>query len=350
MGLAEILSQPTRPTGMVSGYMSGLESGTNMAATNAQTAQQGLASQRYAAETPTYLQHAQNTSEAARLANLPGQANEQAGVYPAEAQSNLGKAKLTAQQAKAAMETLPKETQAKLYSEINKGTAGLLEHISNTLDQTNNVEQTIQSIEQQLPQVINDPGWQAEKQKLKGKTSQQAKLEINQMRANHASSSDYATPTSQHDFNKLDIEHTNKMQEIAALNQGREDVAGLRAKTGSTGHVTYGDLLAKATETLRTSTDPLERAHAQFTIDTINKSRTTSQEGGIMPEANKTTSTTGPQAPPAMSSGGKQSAPTAISGTDYLKGATTQEELVKRVKALKQKGWTDDQIRAAHKG
>jgi hypothetical protein len=228
MGLAEILNQPTRPTGMVSGYMSGLESGTNIAATNAQTAQQGLQSQRYAAETPGFLQRQKYDNETARLGTLPGQADEQAGVYQAESQSKLEKAKLEAQKVQAAYETLPAETKAKLHAEINKGTNALLTQVSDTLKQTGSIEQTIQSIEQQVPKVTQDPTWQAEKQKIIKMNPQQALAFIDQMRAKMASSAAYGSQPQQEKMIGADQQHQYDMELQRLRNEGNLAEVGAR--------------------------------------------------------------------------------------------------------------------------
>jgi len=215
------LAQIFADQGIAPGYMRGEKQGTDLASTIARTKQQGLESDRYAAETPDYLQQQGYATEKARLGNLQGQADEAAGA-------NTAKAQLEARKAQEAFKTLPLETQQKMRQMTVQKTNDLLNILEQAITTSGNTNAGIEAVTGAYPEIVNDKGWQAAIKQYQGLSPEQVLAKVKQTRHGLASSNAYADPAMQGKMIQENQDQSGRM-DLAKLNN---DAAMQRQQAG----------------------------------------------------------------------------------------------------------------------
>lgn len=336
------LAQLTRDTGIAPGYLRGIESGTNLAQTVANTDKARAELSRYQAETPTYLQQKQQELEKARLGNLQGQADETAGVYGAKAQESVATSKQKALEAQQAWERLPEEHKTKMLTAVKNKNMEMLDSLETMLAQTSDVPGTIAWLEQQYPEVTKDSTWASLRQQYSKMPAQQALNFIKSTKAKLASSDFYGSAEGQgrmiledqQQGNRMELERLRGQQGLQEA-QTRADSTSANSKMNKYEALQYWGDMARNAKTQ----EEYDYANAQFKAIQGEQMPTgtnfvTGEPEGAKPKV---------EAPRPAHLKPKDN-PAAI----YLKGATSKEDFARRVKALRDKGWTKAQIEAAN--
>lgn len=254
-------------SGLAPGYMAGLSKGISDKELQARTAQQQAETARYSQATPFELQKLGLSNEAARLGNLSGQAKEQVGGYAAQADQELNEARQKGLQAKQAWEQLPEEHKIKMANAINQKTSQFLDTVEQVLSRTNNVPQTIATIEQQFPEISQDKGWATAKMSVQGMSPDQALSYLRQTKAKLASSNFYGSEKGQGELIVQDLKNQGGLEQQALANQGAANTAGIKSAVEKS--PTMAGLLQERMSALRTETNPEVRKILQWEINAI---------------------------------------------------------------------------------
>lgn len=265
--------------GLGAGWAQGAKEGVDLRSTVANTNRTNIESDRMSQMTP-------HVVEQARLANLPGQANEQQGVYQAKAREE-------ALRAQEALKTLPIETQQKLRSETIKRSNDLLQIAEQTLMSTGSTEATLQAMVQAYPDMQKDKGWQEALGKYNRLTPEELMSEIKQKRAALASSNFYADPAGQGDMIKQDQKHGHDLELQRLRNEGEIGAARERSSKPDTS-MNPTEALLMLSERLRTEQDPRMRQWLAYQIDLISKAQIKTDE---TPLGERSSAKTAPIAP-----------------------------------------------------
>jgi len=340
------LAQIFADQGIAPGYMRGEKQGTDLASTIARTKQQGLESDRYAASTPDYLKQQGYETEKARLGNLQGQADEAAGA-------NTAKAQLEARKAQEAFKTLPLETQQKMRTMTIQKSHDLLNIMEQAISTSGSTQAGIEAVTTAYPDIVSDKGWQAAIKQYQGLSPEQVLAKVKQTRHGLASSNAYSDPgtqgkmiqENQDQSGRMDLANLNnaaRLREAELQTDSNERSAGIRAANsgGST----------NATEAMLAIMDQMDAAAAagdtatveklQWRLNQLNKASTTTESGLLGPKTKEKTGQDYPGLRPKVTVD-----PTLRA---YLGKASSQEDFARRVKELRAKGWTKEQIQAAN--
>jgi len=264
MGLEQLVQNG--PTGLVAGYMGGAKAGADLRSSLATSGQTLAQTDRYTQETPSFLQKSRADARAAELGNMQGEADAAAGVYGAKAGVSIENAKVDALKAKQALEQMPAEHRAKYMAAIQQGNMQMLDLVEQTLTQTSDVPSTIGIIEQQYPQVTQDPSWNMEKQKV-GRMAPQAALNyIREMKAKLASSDAYGDAGFQ---GKMIQQNA---QDAAAMERTKYTAdAGLRGDQIRANAAAAGSTKQNAAEIVRDLAGQAADAYKAGDVETGNK-------------------------------------------------------------------------------
>jgi len=228
--LAEIFATQ----GMAPGYMRGEKQGTDLAATIAATRQQGLASDRFAAETPDYLAQQGYSTEKARLGNVAEQEYEKIGGQAHDAQAKLLKSKNEAAQAQHTWDTMPGKYKLEMLEQNNKENQAMLGSVANILQTGGTKEQVLQHLQKQFPDKfdLSTPEGQKALQAYRNSSPQQI-LQITQQRMEQiATSTAKQSAEVQAKMLEEDNKHSNDMALDAQGNRSAMSIAQLNAASG----------------------------------------------------------------------------------------------------------------------
>lgn len=289
------LAQLTRDTGIAPGYLRGIESGTNLAQTVANTDKARAELSRYQAETPTYLQQKQQELEKARLGNLQGQADKTAGVYGAKAQESVATSKQKALEAQQAWERLPEEHKTKMLTAVKNKNMEMLDSLETMLAQTSDVPGTIAWIEQQYPEVTKDSTWASLRQQYSKMPAQQALNFIKSTKAKLASSDFYGSAEGQGRMILEDQQQGNRMELERLRGQQGLQEASVRASAAGGTKPTTEQFIVQQLKTLYPNESEQQIAKRYIDYKTIQQR----MEAGIIPELDVVTTTTKGQGTPA---------------------------------------------------
>lgn len=275
------LAQLTRDTGIAPGYLRGIESGTNLAQTVANTDKARAELSRYQAETPTYLQQKQQELEKARLGNLPGQAQEQADVYNLQAKSSAEEAKLTAQKAEEARRQLGPAKTLQMLTEIEAEQGKVLDVAARLLQTYPTADQALSVFVQQFPQYTKDPQFNAIAQRLRGLPADKAFSELTMWRNKIASGLATAKAEQQAELQKLDLQGQNQKEVAQIQSQAGIEAAGVRAGAGGA-KTSMADIYTKYLQQYTTSPQGSpEREEARLILNMLKGGSTTIEESGL---------------------------------------------------------------------
>jgi hypothetical protein len=267
------LQHRSKPYGITGGILEGEDAGYDLA-TKIQILRAKQAEQsRYEQETPLELNKRRLSNESTKLSNLPGQAKEAAGVYPAEAQQQA----LIAQQA---LQTLPKEQIIKMQEMTKKQTDSLLTALKQHIMTSGDVVGAFSIIEQQVPGVTKDASWNMTKRMYGNASPQEALDAIKKYESSFASSEVYANPEFQRKAILGDIEHQREMEKIAAQGKNALSVATARGPANETQHALIVRLAQEAQAAARAG-DKKKETEIWDIINAIKAVPTTVTESSI---------------------------------------------------------------------
>lgn len=221
--------------------------------------------------------------ERARLGNLQSQADEQAGVYGAKSEQGLWEAKQKARQAQQAWEQLPEEHKTKMIEMTKQRTSAVIKGAVSQVMTTGDTMAAVQYIEQNLPEVTKDKGWETAKQQYSKMTPDQAVAKMNETLSRIGSSDIMAEPKQQGEMISEDQRQQGRM-DLARL-QGENQVRAAGARPPSTDNLTGPELTERYLSIYQDETQPpAVREKARQALEYLAKAGAQTKEGLLGPQ------------------------------------------------------------------
>lgn len=223
-GLDNYLSTLKDNAGMAGGFNQGIRDRAGLDTTLAGLAQKKAELQRYTGETPSYLQKSNAQARTAELANLQPEAEATLGVPEVKAGTSLTEAKISAEKADEVRRQLGPQKTMQMLHEIEQQSTATLGAMRQYLSQYPTADQAIAAFRQSHPQLTQDPGFNAEAAKYKGKPSAQALQEL------EASATSVAKGIA-----NAKAETQAELMKVQAQGQNQKDVANIQAQASVQG-------------------------------------------------------------------------------------------------------------------
>ena len=220
-GLDNYLSTLKDNAGIAGGYNAGIRDRADLNTTLAGLAQKQAETQRYTGETPSYLRGKEAETRKAELANLQPEAEAALGVPGVKAGTSLTEAKISAEKADEARRQLGPQKTMQMLHEIEQQSTATLGAMRQYLSQYPTADQAIAAFRQGYPQLTQDPSFNAEAAKYKGKPSAQALQEL------EASATSIAKGIA-----NAKAETQAELMKVQAQGQNQKDVANIQGQYG----------------------------------------------------------------------------------------------------------------------
>lgn len=267
--------------GMSGGYMQGQIANAGLQQTLAGTANMQANTDRTVQSTPSYVANSQNQAEANRLANIPGQLDQQNGTDQVSAQTRLAQAKQVYKQ-------IPQKMIEEAHANMAKAIQENFLTMANTVQQTGDMKKALALGRQHLQDAganlppdelqkqlsdFDQAGQQAIQQfgsSPEGMTQWAGKLKDFSYSA--ARSAGLSDPNQQNKMVSQDQQATSDLERTKVIVGGRENVAQTNATAKAAG--TSGNKRSTAeiiAESIRRAGDrSLSPEERQFAADTAN--------------------------------------------------------------------------------
>ena len=221
--------------------------------------------------------------ERARLGNLQGQSDEQAGVYGAKSEQGLWEAKQKARQAQQAWQQLPEEHKIQMIKQTKEKTSAVIKGAASQVMATGNAMAAVEYIEQNLPEVTKDKGWETAKQQYSKMSPDQALAKLNDHLARMASSDAYSSPEQQSKMISEEQKHGYDM-ELEGL-RGQNQLKVTNARPPGSDNLTGPELTERYLSIYQDDTQPpAVREKARQALEYLAKASAQTKEGLLGPQ------------------------------------------------------------------
>lgn len=342
--------------GLGATWSAGQKYAADRASTLAQTAQTQANTDRTTQMTPSMVAQSQGQAEATRLGNLNPQEEEKQGLPGTNAQ-------IKAQQAQQILKQIPQKVLEEAHAKTQKATTENLGIMVQTMEATGDMNKAIaaarahlQDAGAELPQeeftkqmADFDKAAQQAQQQYASNPSQwlgELKNHMYSIAGNQSLSSPEQQGKLQIKNMELEASKENTQTKANAL-LGAANVRADAAKAAGPKGMNKQQALQYWGDMARAADKAGDEETYQYANSQFQAVQGAQQATGVNLVTGEATGQKPKVDVPRANAPIKQDTSKI---TDYLKRATDQADLVERVKALKAKGWTNEQIKAAHKG